>query len=344
MYDLFISYATDDGLSLAKAVAAMLHEVYMLETFIADEESRVGTSLNEKVRKAMLQSQQVLVLFTKKAVASDWVNGEVTLAIALEKDIIICRSQDVQRQALPILLLEKEHLDFQDSAELLEKLKTIQAWGIPLIIPAAGRSGGLYPLNMGMPKILLPIGKKPILHHIIDKLDSTIFSKIIILTKDFSEMIEYYAGLSTTTIPIECRRTPAPLLPLALKEMKLNTTFMVHYSDILIEDDFYWAKFLQHHKYYRSSQNVIGTLLTSNRYKLPVGRVKTGQQQIIREFTEKPESIEAIGYTINMAQNSLDTLTTTTRACTGTALKGQWTLKRIDFVHIVMRSGVIFKH
>jgi len=300
MYDLFISYATNDGLALAGGVVADLEERYMLETYVADEKNRAGIIIDDKVREAISQSKRILILFTPAAISSEWVLGEVALALEMNKELIICRRRDVQRQSLPIRLVEKEHITFEKLEDLLNRLHKIE-WGIPLIIPAGGRSGGLYPLNIGMPKLLLPVGNKPILHQIVNNLDSRAFSKIIILTRAFSEMIEYYASLIKADIPIKCMRTPAPMLPMALKEMALKTTFVIHYSDIIIEGNFNWMKFLAHHKHNENHHGVIGTLMASDKYKLPVGRIRMGNQQLLQDFTEKPESIQAVGYTINMA-------------------------------------------
>ena len=301
MYDVFISYSVSDGSMLAKAVAEMLEKIYLLDVFIADEEAQTKDSIDSKIREAIAQSKRALALFTDNAITSQWVEGEISLALEMEKEIIVCRNKSVERQRLPVRLVDKEQIVFTDTEDLLESLKKIE-WGLPLIIPAAGKSGGLYPLNMGMPKVLLPVGDKPILHRIIEKLEPGVFSKVIILTDArFSEMVEYYAGLLKTEIPLKCMRSPAPTLPLAIKKLSLETTFIIHYCDIIIEDDFDWKDFIAHHKFYRKRNKVVGTLMASNSYKLAVGRIKNNDKRLLTDFTEKPESIESTGYSINMA-------------------------------------------
>ncbi|HEX5733729.1 MAG TPA: sugar phosphate nucleotidyltransferase [Blastocatellia bacterium] len=299
MYDLFISYATTDGLTLARAVFEMLRKKYLLDIFMADEEARTGESLDNIVRSAITESKQLLVLFTQSATESRWVKGEVAVALNDNKRVITCRSHDVAMKALPPRLEDEKQIVFTGVEDLLDSLER-EEWGIPLIIPAAGKSGGLFPLNIGMPKILLPVGEKPILHHIIDKLDSRVFSKVIILTKQFSDTIGYYARFVKTDIPIKCIESPASTLPMALKMMSLEKPFVLHYSDIIIEGDFDWGDFLNHHKDYKRRFGVIGTLMASANYKLPVGRIKKGRNQLIDRFIEKPD-IEAGGNAINMA-------------------------------------------
>ena len=300
-YNLFISYATSDGLSFAKAVAAYLKKKYFLSVFLADEAVRSGELIDKKLKDAIAGSDAVLVLFTPDATQSTWVQGEAAFAADSGKTLIIARRNDVEKNSLPVRLIQLEHLIFEDAESLINQMDKTRKWGIPVIIPAAGRSGGLYPMNLGMPKILLPIGDRPILHHIVQKLDLKIFSQIIILTDMFSDMIEYFAGLTSTQIGIRCIKTPDRRLPMALKELGIETTFLIHYSDILIEGDFNWAHLVDHHKYHRDHNHVIGTLMASNRYNIPVGRIQTAGQQLITEFTEKPDSWESVGYSINMA-------------------------------------------
>ncbi len=299
-FDLFISYATSDGLDFATAIADFLKQKYLLSVYVAERAAHPGEALDTKIKKAMRSSDKVLILFTPAATKSSWVQGEAIFASDLQKSLVICRRQDVDKNDLPIQLMEKEHIIFGDDKSLMALIDKLN-WGIPVIIPAAGKSGGLYPMNLGMPKIILPVGDRPILHHIVQKLDRTVFSQIIILTDMFSDMIEYFAGLSRASIPIRCMKTPNPKLPMALKELGLQTTFLIHYSDILIEGDFNWRRLLDHHKYHKNQHNVIGTLMASNRYNIPVGRIQTGTQQMITQFTEKPDSLESIGYSINMA-------------------------------------------
>jgi choline kinase len=300
-HDLFISYATTDGLVLAREVSEFLTRKYLLSVYLADEQKRSGEVIDAKVKEAINSSRKVLLLFTPDATRSHWVQGEASFALELKKTLIICRRKDVEKNFLPLQLMDKEHTVFADSQTLVEFLDKEMRWGIPLIIPCAGKSGGLYPMNLGMPKVLLPIGDRPILHHIIQKLDPRVFSQVIILTDKFSEMIEYFANLARADIPIRCLRTSHPRLPMALKEMGLETPFMIHYSDIIIEGDFDWKDFIEHHKNHKQRNAVIGTLMASNRYQMAVGRIRTGGQQIIKEFTEKPESLESVGYSINMA-------------------------------------------
>lgn len=297
MYNMFISYATKDGIALARSISRMLREDYCLDVFLAEEKIRAGVFIESKIRSAITQCQLLLVLFTPDAVKSDWVLGEIDLARKMDKDIIVCRPHGLDDSLLPIPLRRRKHIIFKNKADLLNKLVQIE-WGIPVIIPAAGIASGLYPISVGMPKLLFPVGTKPILHHIIGKIDTKMFSKAIVLTSRFSEMIEYYVSILESNIPVECRRT-AGKLPIMLKKLRLNTTFMLHYSDIILEGRVNWRRFIEYHKFMRRTEGVIGTLMVSRQYNIPVGRVIVNAEGIIRRFAEKPH--QTLGGYVNVA-------------------------------------------
>ena len=53
---------------------------------------------------------------------------------------------------------------------------------IKAIIPAAGKSARLFPHSQDVPKGIIPVGKKPILHHTIESLNSFGINEIILIT------------------------------------------------------------------------------------------------------------------------------------------------------------------
>ncbi len=296
MYNAFFSYATKDGMSLAKSVANMLQKDYCLDVFLAEEKIRVGEFIESKIKSALIQSQRLLVFFTLGASESDWVLGEIDLARKLHKDIIVFKSQNLDDSCLPIPIRCRKYTTFINKADLLNKVQQIK-WGIPVIIPAGGIAGGLHPISVGMPKLLFPVGTKPILHHIVHNLDPRVFSKVIIVTSRFSKMVKYYADILKSDIPVECRHIPGKS-PIVLKELRLKSKFLVHYCDIILEDKVNWKQFIKFHKLMREEKKVIGTLMVSDQYDLRIGRVVT-DDHLIQKFVEKPK--QTLGYSVNVA-------------------------------------------
>ncbi|MFC1597792.1 TIR domain-containing protein [Planctomycetota bacterium] len=301
IHNVFISYASKDGLELANRVMGLLKEKLLLQVYLADRVPEPGREVNEKIAAALHESRQLLVLLTPKALESKWVLGEVDLALDQGKPVVVCRDLRVKKNEIPIPVRSLERVDFSDADTLMEELEKRMSWGIPVIIPAAGSAHGVSPLSLGMPKILLQIGEKPILHHIIRTLEQNaeLFSRVVVLTrKRYAGMAKYYASLIDTLIPVECIATPADSLPQALVHLAPKTRFMIHYSDIILEGNVNWEGFVRFHNFQRSHSRVIGTLMASSTYKVPVGHIYPDEAQ---HLVKKPTNSESNGYRVNMA-------------------------------------------
>lgn len=159
------------------------------------------------------------------------------------------------------------------------------------VIPAGGRAGSMYPLSSAMPKILLIINTKPMLHHILDSLDKNkdIFSRVIILTREFSAAIEAVA--EPYQPHVVCKKVKKNV-PTALLEMRdeLQTPFLLHYNDILM-DNVDWNDVSKRYSDLKGKHGVIGMLLCSAYHPLRVGIITEGPPDLVQTFDEKPEHL-----------------------------------------------------
>ena len=105
-------------------------------------------------------------------------------------------------------------------------------------------------------------------------------------------------------VTVKCLPSPSPNLATAIKSLCLSQTFCLHYSDIIIDEQVDWKKMLSDHQLRRKDDSdIIGTLLTTDVYRLPVGIVwpskRLGERDIVESFIEKPT--EKFGFCINTA-------------------------------------------
>ena len=104
---VFISYAWQDR-DRVEEVLKKLRETHAAELYpnqeIADPISLIesGQDLRAEIRKQMQSASVVVVLWTKRAAVSDWVQYEVGMADALEKPVVVVAEKSAPQLPAPI--------------------------------------------------------------------------------------------------------------------------------------------------------------------------------------------------------------------------------------------------
>src|SRR5690349_17245036 len=62
------------------------------------------------------------------------------------------------------------------------------------VIPAAGHGTRLRPITSAIPKEMLPLGRKPVLEHVLDEIRVAGITKVLFVVSPGKEMIESYFG------------------------------------------------------------------------------------------------------------------------------------------------------
>ena len=116
-HEVFISYANADR-SVADPLVERIEETGV-RCWIAPRDEVPGLRYGDVIDEAVEQAKIVVVLFSKSALKSEWVNREVELAAALHKIIVPVRVDDVQLRGQMRLLLNNLHwIDLQADREL----------------------------------------------------------------------------------------------------------------------------------------------------------------------------------------------------------------------------------
>ena len=168
--------------------------------------------------------------------------------------------------------------------EVIEKEKL----DIPAVIMAGGMGKRLKPITNIIPKALMPIGEKPILEIIIDKLYEVGIKDFYISVNYKKEMIkQYFKQLGSQGYNIEYVEENKPLGTggsLYLLKNKLLKTFFVSNCDVLIDQDF--REVYHYHKENRNELTIVSAL---QHYPIPYGTLETGYNGILTKIKEKPE-------------------------------------------------------
>ncbi|SRR5713101_37442 len=109
--DIFISYASNDRL-LAQNTMRQLHRKGLLENEYIEhlegvEKPGEAKYLREKIKERILRSDLVVLIWSKDAAKSPWVQYEVGMAKALERPILIAWA-DKSAPELPTEIKENQ--------------------------------------------------------------------------------------------------------------------------------------------------------------------------------------------------------------------------------------------
>jgi len=158
---------------------------------------------------------------------------------------------------------------------------------IPVVIMAGGEGVRLSPFTKILPKPLMPVGEKPIIELIIDKFVEYGCKKFYLSVNYKSNLIKTYFSNFKHDYKIEYVEEKKPLGTagsLYLLKKKIETTFYVINSDVLIEADY--ADVLDFHK---NNKNKITLISSMKHYKIPYGVCEIKNGGNLKKIKEKPE-------------------------------------------------------
>lgn len=99
------------------------------------------------------------------------------------------------------------------------------------IIPVAGLGSRLLPLTKSLPKEMLPIGRKPIIHHVVEEILDAGITNILLITSKRNRSIEDYFNNDPWLVENLSKNNKAELLQ-AIDFSKLKCSFSYIHQDI----------------------------------------------------------------------------------------------------------------
>ncbi len=155
------------------------------------------------------------------------------------------------------------------------------------VILAGGRGTRLRPYTLVLPKPLVPIGDRPVLELLIQRLKKFGFKEIIITIGYLGNLIKALCGDGNqwgVTISYSEENQPLGTIgPLTLIKGELGQTFLVCNGDILTDLNIF--KFLEFHKEKGGIATIAGI---KRRVKIDLGVFECDSDHRIASFMEKP--------------------------------------------------------
>ncbi len=183
---------------------------------------------------------------------------------------------------------------FWDDLLESQKLPPVETVTLPVVIMAGGKGTRLKPITNVLPKPLIPIGKKPIIEHIIDRFTEVGCAEFYFSVNFKSELIEYYFNSfehpNYTIKYLKEKEFLGTAGSLNLLNGKINSTFFVSNCDIIIDQDY-----SEIYNYHKNNKNELTLVAALKHYNIPYGTVETGFNGELQKMVEKPE----ITYKIN---------------------------------------------
>jgi NDP-sugar pyrophosphorylase family protein len=157
---------------------------------------------------------------------------------------------------------------------------------VQALILAGGRGTRLAPFTTSFPKPLVPVGDRPILHHLIDSLREAGCVDIVLSVNYLASLIEAYFGDGNSFgVRIRYARETQPLGtagPIALAS-ELDSSFLVLNGDTLSDIDF--ARLFREHV----ESGELATLVSYRRdVPITLGVIVTDERGRLSEYREKP--------------------------------------------------------
>lgn len=210
--------------------------------------------------------------------------------VSESEEVIRNKMRRLRAEVMPILDDEHQLVDVWFWGDLFKKSEASlrENINLPVVIMAGGKGTRLKPLTNVFPKPLIPVGEKTILEEILDQFESIGCTKFFISVNYKVDLMKYYLSQIEHHYDIEFFQEDKPLGTIgsvSLLKDKISTPFIVSNCDIIIDQDYRDV-----YDYHTGNKNDITLVTAVKSNKIPYGVVETGENGLLLDLKEKPET------------------------------------------------------
>lgn len=205
-------------------------------------------------------------------------------------EIIKSKMHSMRAEIMPVISNEGDLLKIYTWNELFSEknISFKQKLDVPVIIMAGGKGTRLKPLTNVIPKPLIPLNDKTILEIIMDQFIEIGSSKFYISVNYKHEILKYYLENTNKNYDVDYFKEEQPLGTIgsvSLLKGIVKMPFFVTNCDIIIDQDYRDV-----YDYHIQNKNIITIVSAIKSQKIPYGVIKSGDEGLLVELTEKPEN------------------------------------------------------
>lgn len=275
-------YLITENLSIKDAMKRM-SETGQKSLFVVGKDAELKGSLSDgDIRRALLKgstlSSEIRSIYNRSPISVKEGFDTKNVKRTMLRTLIEC---------IPVIDRSGKVIDILTWGDMFsDKQKAVkQKIDIDAVIMAGGKGTRLDPFTRILPKPLIPIGDKPILEIIMDKLAESGVKKFSITVNHKAKMIKSYFDEAGSKYPIEYIEENKPLGTAgSLRLLKgLTSPFLVTNCDIIIDTDY--GKILEYH---RANKNDITIVASCKNFIIPYGVCEFGDGGVLTGMSEKP--------------------------------------------------------
>jgi len=271
------------GQSLREAIALIDCNCKGIVLVVDPENRLLGTLTDGDVRRALLtgRSLETTVADLLAAKVDGLYPTPITAQPGLQPHELLQILQRHDIHQLPLVDGDGRIVDLI----VLDDLLPHEALPVQAIIMAGGKGTRLHPITQNVPKVMLPIGDRPILEHIVAQLRSARINRISVATHHLSEQIKHHFGDGRRFgVSLDYVSEESPLGTagaLALLSMGTEPLLVIN-GDILTEVDF--RAMLSYHREHKAD---ITVAVRQFDVQVPYGVIQS-DGVLVTDIQEKP--------------------------------------------------------
>lgn len=205
-------------------------------------------------------------------------------------EVVKLKMYSIRAEFMPVVSHDGDLLEVYSWVELFgtKSHSLRQKLDVPIVIMAGGEGTRLKPLTYVIPKPLIPLNEKTILEIIMDQFLEIGSKKFYISVNYKHEILRYYLENTKAEYDIEYFKEEKPLGTIgsvSLLKGIVKTPFFVTNCDIIIDQDYRDV-----YDYHIQNNNSITIVSAVKSQKIPYGVIKSGDEGLLLELTEKPEN------------------------------------------------------